>query len=154
MIPEIYTVNSQSVAAEPERVFALAADVTAWPELLSHYRYVRVLDGGDTSRTVAMGAQRGGFPVRWTAIQEIRPDRLEIYYRHVAGVTRGMDVLWQIEGAVGGSRAIITHRLQPDRWWLQSGVSRWVVGTVFVMAIADRTLAGIAARAEADGSRL
>lgn len=152
MTQEIYTVNSRHVAASRDRVFALAADVLHWPELLPHYRYVRVLSGGGGTRTVAMGARRSGVPVRWTAIQTMHPDICEIHYRHVAGVTRGMDVVWRIEETDGGSRATITHRLQPCRTWLRLGFSRWVVGRVFVMAIADRTLAGIAARAEAGGN--
>lgn len=152
MTREIYTVNSRQVAASPDQVFELAANVLNWPELLPHYRYVVMLRDGETTRTVAMGALRSGIPVRWTAIQELRPDRGEIQYRHIAGVTRGMDVVWRIEPDEGGSRATITHRLQPGRPWLRLGLSRWVVGTLFVMAIAERTLAGIARQAEADGN--
>jgi ribosome-associated toxin RatA of RatAB toxin-antitoxin module len=152
MTREIYTVNARSVAASPERVYALAANVADWPRLLSHYRYVRVLEQDDEVRTVAMGARHSGIPVRWTAIQETRPDRLEIRYRHIRGVTRGMDVVWRVEPAAGGARATITHRLRPEWWWLRPALSRWMVGTVFVMAIAERTLAGIAARAEAEGA--
>jgi ribosome-associated toxin RatA of RatAB toxin-antitoxin module len=146
--PEIVTTNTRVIASDPETVFSLAADVSAWPAILPHYRYVRVLSSDEATRTVAMGASRSGIPVRWTAVQQLYPQSLEIRYRHVAGVTRGMEVLWKIEPAEAGSRAVITHRLHPRQWWLQTGATRWMVGTVFVMNIADRTLAGIASRAE------
>jgi ribosome-associated toxin RatA of RatAB toxin-antitoxin module len=144
----IDTLNTRVIAADPDLVFSLAANVTDWPEILPHYRYVRVLAGTDHRRTVAMGAARSGVPVRWTAIQEVNHSRLEILYRHVGGVTTGMDVVWTIEPLEAGARATITHRLRPERWWLRYGLTQWIVGTLFVMNIADRTLAGIGRHAE------
>lgn len=144
----IVTANTRLIASDPEAVFSLAADVRAWPAILPHYRYVRILSTDQMTRTVAMGASRSGIPVRWTAIQELHPESLEIAYRHIAGVTRGMDVLWKIEPAEAGCRAVITHRLRPQQWWMRTPASEWIVGTLFVMNIADRTLAGIASKAE------
>jgi ribosome-associated toxin RatA of RatAB toxin-antitoxin module len=150
MTAHIDTVNMRVVAASPERVFELAADVVSWPDILPHYRYVRVLAETGRRRTVEMGARRSGVPVRWTASQEIRPDCLEIAYTHIAGVTRGMHVLWRIEPEGTGARATITHRLRPAQRWLRYRVTQWIVGTLFVMDIADRTLAGIARQAEGE----
>jgi aromatase len=150
MTAEIETVNSRAVAAGADQVFALAADVESWPAILPHYRYVHVVSDRGATRTVAMGARRSGIPVRWTAIQKVHADQLEIAYEHIAGVTRGMDVLWRIEPAGFGTRAMITHRLRPRQWWLRYRLTQWIVGKLFVMNIADRTLAGIAARAEGE----
>lgn len=149
MSSSIRTINARAIAASPGLVYELAADVEAWPQILGHYRYVRVLGGTPSARLVAMGATRSGIPVSWTAEQEQCPDRLEIAYRHVRGVTRGMEVLWRIEPLGAGSRAVITHALDLGRWWLRNGVSQHIVGELFVAAIAERTLAGIGARAEA-----
>ena len=147
----IHTVNERAIWATPDRVYELAADVTAWPDILSHYRYVRVRSEENGNRTVEMGARRSGFPVRWTAVQQPRPEQCEIAYRHTEGITRGMDVLWRIELNAGRSLTTITHVLHPTAWWLRFKISRWVVGEVFVKAIAEKTLAGIAAHAEQTG---
>src|SRR5688572_26867841 len=78
------------------RIVALAADVERWPQILPHYRWVTLLGGGGDRKVVEMAARRGRIPVRWRAVQEI--DRTGptpvIAYRHIWGVTRGMDVAW------------------------------------------------------------
>lgn len=144
----LHTENRIVVHAPPETVYAVAADVAAWPEILPHYRYVRVLVDGDRGRTVEMSARRSGIPVAWGSRQELLPDRLQVRYHHIAGVTRGMDVLWTVESGPDGTVVTIDHDLDPQRWWLRPRISRYIVGTMFVMHIADRTLRGVKRRAE------
>lgn len=74
----------------------------------------------------------------------------EIRYQHIAGITRGMDVLWTIHPTgKGESDVTITHRWAGPSWWLlRRPAAEWIIGPVFVHGIALRTLAGIARAAE------
>jgi ribosome-associated toxin RatA of RatAB toxin-antitoxin module len=128
--------------APAERIFALAADVERWPELLPHYRYVRRLPTENGERRFAMGARRGIIPVRWQAIQRPRPAERIIEFSHVGGVTRGMEVSWRLQPADGAVEVSIEHELR-TRWPLMG----LIVGS-FVAAVAGRTLGGIKTLAE------
>jgi ribosome-associated toxin RatA of RatAB toxin-antitoxin module len=139
-----------AMAAPPERIFALAADVERWPKRLPHYRYVRRLPG--TEREFAMGARRGPIPVRWQAIQRPRPQDRVIEFVHTGGVTRGMQVAWRLVPRNDGSGVTdvsIEHELDLG-WPLIGGwVARHIIGPQFVEAIAGRTLRRIRQLAEA-----
>jgi len=115
-VSSLHTANSTFILAPPDRIFRLAADIAEWPTLLSHYRYVRFHDGLSPEdrarlRDVSMSASRSGIPVRWRSLQEVRPERFEIVYHHVAGATRGMDVIWSIEPEGPGCQVSILHDL-------------------------------------------
>lgn len=80
----------------------------------------------------------------------IAPERREVRYRHVAGVTRGMDVLWTIQAEGNATRATIVHQWTGPSWPLIGGIAaNLVIGPIFVSGIASRTLAGIRRAAEA-----
>ena len=114
------TAISIEISAPPRRVFELARDVTRWPVLLPHYRSVRVeRRAGDRvlARMVAvrpLGA-RLGIRVTWRAEQWAEDgdaDDLRLRFRHVCGVTRGMDVTWHIRpGEEETTRVTIEHGL-------------------------------------------
>lgn len=149
----MHTVNTIEIDAPAEVVFVLAAAVEEWPALLTHYRSVQVLDSGAAPedgavRRVRMAASRSGIPVSWTALQVIDERALEIRYRHTAGVTLGMDVVWRLLPAGERTSVRIEHDLDSPRWWLRNRVTSTVVGRVFVVSIADRTLRGIKRHAE------
>ena len=132
-----------------ERVFALAADVERWPELLPHYRYVRRIP--DAERHFEMGARRGPIPVRWRAIQRPLPEQRRIEFVHTGGVTRGMQVAWRFEERDGTLDVSIEHELELG-WPLIGGFAAdHVVGPQFVEAIAGRTLRRVKELAEAGG---
>ena len=138
-----------SMSAPAERIFRLAADVERWPERLPHYRYVRRLPGPAGERRYAMGARRGAIPVSWKAVQRPLPERNEIEFEHIGGVTRGMSVLWRLVPENGNVNVSIEHRLQL-RWPLVGDfVARRIIGPHFIDAIAFRTLRRIKALAEA-----
>jgi len=129
-----------------ERVFAAASAVDRWPAILPHYRWVRPLGGG----LVEMAAWRpfgGGilnYPTWW--VSEMTVDRAagEIRYRHIRGITRGMDVVWRLTQRDGGTEAEIVHTWSGPRWPLVGALAAdLVIGPVFIHAIAARTLAGI-----------
>lgn len=143
---------SMMMLADPETVFRLAARVERWPDILPHYRSVRVLqtlDEHGLRRVVRMAAVRDVIPVQWTAVQEIRPEEKEIAFTHVGGVTRGMDVLWTLTPGSDGILVNIWHAFHPpwpvpDRW------VHAVIGGFFVDTIAGRTLHQVKLLAEAE----
>lgn len=146
----MFTEDHITINAAPERIFALAARVEDWPEILPHYRWVTVLRDDGERRLVEMAASRDGFPVKWAAIQELEPARQAIHFRHVRGVTRGMIVQWSIEPGVHGASVGIAHRFEPN-WPRPLGplIARYVVGELFVHNVAGKTLRQIKRLAEA-----
>jgi hypothetical protein len=115
---------------------------------LPHYRWVSVLERKGDVKLVEMAASRDGIPVRWQAVQQLFPDVPRITFRHVRGVTRGMDVEWWFEEQDGQTLVRIRHDLTL-RWPL---VGDWiadrVIGPQFVENIARKTLRRIKALAE------
>ena len=155
------TVDAVTVRADLARVFALAADVERWPTFLPHYRWVRVLQrngdaaaaGTGTACTVEMAAWRPFGPLRyptwWVSEMRIDPPHA-VRYRHVRGITSGMDVEWRLAPEGNGVRVRIVHEWAGPSWPVIGGVAaEWVIGPVFVHGIATRTLAGVKRRAEA-----
>ena len=93
------TVDQIVISAPVARVFPVAAQVERWPEILPHYRWVRFLDRSDRGGTVEMAAWRPfgplRYPVWWVSEMTVDPTACEIRYRHVRGITTGMDVVWR-----------------------------------------------------------
>lgn len=144
------TESTVTMAAELDHIVALAADVERWPEILPHYRWVTLLDGGGNRKTVEMAARRGRFPVKWRAIQEIEQEGPSpiIRYRHIGGVTKGMDVAWTFAPGPGEVIVRIDHEFKPP-WPLVGGlIADHVIGPHFVEAIAGKTLTTIKAIVE------
>lgn len=142
------------VDAPPDLVFAIAADVTMWERLLPHYSRSRLerrnSDGSITCRFVALRPLVAivgfGLPVTWRSRVSTDRSQRRLRFRHIGGVTAGMDVTWRIEPrAGGGTRIEIEHRF--DRGpadLLPAFIDRY-----FTRAIAGRTLATFKATAEA-----
>jgi coenzyme Q-binding protein COQ10 len=160
----VTTVDEHLVRAPLEVLFELAADVERWPRYLAHYRFVRMLEGSVESGLVEMSANRPfgpiDWPTWWTSLMTVsRPGggrRPSIRFRHVRGVTSGMDVEWSFHEEAGGTIARIVHVWNgPPVPVIGVVAARMVIGPVFVHGIASRTLAGLAKVAErttADGS--
>ncbi len=143
------------IQAPPGLVFALAAAVERWPALLPHYRWVRVLEAhGERERLVEMAARRGWIPVWWRSLQRLDPWAGQIEFRHVAGLTSGMQVRWTIASdGQGGTLVTLWHGFWP-RWPLvPDRLIALVVGGWFVAAIAGRTLGTIKTLAERQTAR-
>ena len=136
------------IASPPQRVFDLVADLERWPEHLPHYRYVRVLARSGGVTRARMSARRGPIPVFWEAEQMPDPAAGTIRFRHVGGMTRGMEVMWTLtperDGAGDGTRAAITHDLDFRPGWAPAGVGRLlaerVIAPQFIEPIAGATL--------------
>jgi len=73
----------------------------------------------------------------------------EIRYRHVRGISRGMEVVWRLVEVGGGVDVEIVHTWDGPRWPLIGRLAAdLVIGPVFIHGIASRTLAGIKRAAE------
>jgi Polyketide cyclase / dehydrase and lipid transport len=144
------TANTVEMAADLTRIVALAADIERWPTIFPHYRWVTLLEGGGNHKTVEMAARRGRIPVKWRAIQEIERsgDSPIIRFRHIGGVTKGMDVAWTFAEVPGGTAVRIDHDFSPP-WPVVGGViAERIIGPHFVEAIAGKTLQTIKAIVE------
>ncbi|HSR14157.1 MAG TPA: SRPBCC family protein [Gemmatimonadales bacterium] len=151
------TVDEISVRSRPETVFRFAADVEGWPAILPHYRWVVMRDRSPERQVVEMAAWRPfglfNWPTWWKSHMWVDPARLEVRYRHIEGITTGMDVLWRVEPREAGAYVTLIHEWEGPDWPLiRRPAAEWVIGPVFVHGIASRTLAGVARAAErADG---
>lgn len=136
------------MGAPAEVIYPLAAEVERWPELLPHYRWVRLLERDGHRKLVDMSASRDGLPVSWRALQTLLPDVPRIEFRHVRGVTTGMDVAWTFQPRSGGTLVRIEHQL--DLRWPLVGpwVADRVIGPQFIDNIAGKTLRRIKRLAE------
>lgn len=148
------TVDELLVRVAPLTMFDLAREVERWPEHLPHYRYVRFrarsADGGGV---VDMSANRffgpAPWPTWWRSEMAVDPTKLAVRFRHIAGITSGMDVEWTFDRAQTGVHVRILHVWNGPGWPLVGGVAAThVIGPLFVHAIASRTLAGLAMVAE------
>jgi ribosome-associated toxin RatA of RatAB toxin-antitoxin module len=156
----MHTSISVTVAAPPARVFELARDITRWPELLPHYRRVSVHARRDDRVVAQMVAVRRvgpiGIPVTWRAEQWSEgtdPNDLRLRFRHVRGVTRGMDVTWHIRPDRAGACVVtIVHDFRRPLPLLGADTLPFVVDRLFTRAIAGRTLSTFKSLAEAGSS--
>ena len=146
------TVDEILIRESVDRIFRVASEVERWPEILPHYRWVRFLARRDSGGTVDMAAWRPFGPVRYPAwwVSEMTVDRArcEIRYRHVRGMTRGMDVVWRFTSSEppqnDGVLVTIVHEWRGPAWPLIGRLAaNLVIGPVFIHGIAARTLAGI-----------
>jgi ribosome-associated toxin RatA of RatAB toxin-antitoxin module len=149
----VRTVDQALIRASCDRVFRTACDIERWPEILSHYRWVRFLDRRDGGGTVEMAAWRPfglfRYPTWWISEMTVDPAAREIRYRHVRGITRGMDVVWRFEPQRNAALVTIVHAWTGPAWPLIGRLAaRFVIGPVFIHGIASRTLSGIKQRVE------
>jgi ribosome-associated toxin RatA of RatAB toxin-antitoxin module len=154
------TLDERVVRAPPEAMFDVARRVEHWPAYLPHYRYVRWRSRrGEDDGVVEMSANRpfgiASWPTWW--VSEMTAQRAQvgghdlptIRFRHVEGVTTGMDVEWSFMPEPGGVRVRILHVWDGPRWPIVGVIAATtVIGPVFVHGIASRTLAGLATHAE------
>jgi aromatase len=90
------------------------------------------------------------YPTWWMSDMRVDPDEPAVFYRHVRGITRGMDVKWSFQSRADGSTFVrIVHEWNGPAWPLIGGAAAsLVIGPHFVSAIAQRTLAGVGREAE------
>lgn len=142
------TRNEIFIAAPAATIYSLAATTSEWPRILPHYRFVDTLSRSENEYTVHMGAKRDWIPVQWTAQQTNIPSIPEIHFTHIAGWTKGMEVVWQFTPEGGGTRVSIEHVLEFQFPFAAKWIGTHIVGGFFVHAIANATLARIKLLAE------
>lgn len=149
------TIDEQICRASPDIAFQVAADVESWPDILSHYRWVRFLSKDSFAQgVVEMAAWRHfgplGYPTWWVSEMEHDAAERVVRYRHVRGVTSGMDVVWRVSAAPDGcSHLSIVHEWTGPGWpVIGRFAAERIIGPRFVSHIAGLTLAGVAAEAE------
>ena len=155
-------VDSQYVHAPAPQMFALAAKVEKWPAYLPHYRYVkfreRRSDGGgivemSAYRPFTIG-MRGRWPLRlnwptwWLSEMSVDETKPSIRFRHIEGITKGMEVEWTFSPAPQGTHVRIVHLWDGPGVLMGDFAATWVIGPIFIHGIASRTLAGLATVAE------
>jgi len=157
-------VDSQHVHAPTQAMFRLASKVEKWPTYLAHYRYVRFRekrsDGGGVVEmsafrpfVLAVRRWRVGPSLKWPtwwlsemAVDEVKP---AIRFRHIGGITKGMEVEWTFSSTPKGTHVRIVHLWNGPEWPVVGEfAATQVIGPVFVHGIASRTLAGLAEIAE------
>lgn len=153
------TVDEIEISAPVAECFRAAADVERWPEILPHYRWVRFRrKEGFGTGVVEMAARRSfgplPYPVWWVSEMSVDESRPVVLYRHVGGVTTGMDVEWSFEAlAPSRTRVRIVHEWDDGpRWplpgWARREIAARVIGPVFIHHVASRTLLGVKRHAE------
>ena len=149
------TIDQRIVRSDAQAMFAIAADVERWPALLRHYRYVRFREPVNDLAVVEMSASRPFGPLRWptwwVSLMEIQQGDATpcIRFRHIEGITRGMEVEWSFAPVTKGTHVTVLHLWDGPRWpAIGSIAARGIIGPVFVHGIASRTRAGHARAAE------
>lgn len=154
----MHTHNEIFIEAPLATCLEAATDVERWPDILEHYSEVRFTRDTPGASTVLMRARRDfgplTYPIWWESEMEIDEPGATVRYRHVRGVTTGMDVEWRLTACHGGTKIVITHEWTGPPWPIIGRfAARWVIGPHFVHVVADRTLAGIKRAVEAGRSR-
>lgn len=149
----MHTHNETLVRAPLEPCLQAAADVERWPDILPHYREVRFRrrDGPGRGRVYMAAYRHFGpvpYPVWWESEMVTDFEAATVHYRHVDGITTGMEVIWRLEDVDGpagaGTRIVIIHEWDGPGWPLIGGfAARRVIGPRFIHVVAGRTLAGI-----------
>jgi len=153
------TVDRRLVKAPWRTMFDLAKKVEDWPQHLSHYRYVRFRErASDGGGIVEMSADRPfgpvGWPTWWLSEMSVDDGAPAIRFRHIEGITKGMDVEWTFRSAPGGTEVAILHVWDgPPLPFIGIPAATMVIGPVFIHGIASRTLAGLASAAERQARR-
>jgi ribosome-associated toxin RatA of RatAB toxin-antitoxin module len=136
------TANTVVMHGSLDAIVKLAVETERWPEILPHYRWVTILEGGGDHKTVEMAARRGRIPVKWRARQDVERDGPTpvIRFHHIGGVTKGMDVAWTFAPGPEGVAVRIDHHFVPPWPIVGNVVANQVIGPHFVEAIAGKTL--------------
>ena len=144
------------VNAPARHVFALVRDVERWPQLLPHYLRAQVVDrdanGGVVAVFIAIRPLLPvvglGLPVAWRSRVRADASLLRLHFRHLGGVTAGMNVTWRLEDHGGRCHVTIEHDFGDDDS-LVFRLRAYVIDRFFIRSVASRTLATFRALAEA-----
>ena len=134
------TENAITMRAPVEKIFETAADLSLWPRILPHYRWIRYVEKSPTKNVVIMAAKRGWIPVQWTSEQEIDRERGEVRFRHLTAFTKGMRVVWTFIPNNGVVEVRIRHELTLTIPFIGKFIAEQIIGKFFIAFIANQTL--------------
>jgi len=134
------TETSITIRAPKEVIFESAADLSRWPAVLPHYRYITYIERGTTRHIVKMAAHRTGIPIAWTSEQTIDRENLEIRFLHLRAFTKGMGVVWKFEDTPDGTLVRIIHVMR-FRVPALAPIADRIIGEFFIDHVARKTLA-------------
>lgn len=139
--------NSILMNAPVERIFDVAADLSRWPEILPHYRWIKYLEQAPGRNVVIMAAWRNlpwlgsaKIPIHWTSEQVIDKERREIRFHHLKAFTKSMRVVWTFTPTQDGVMVRIVHELNSKIPVLGKLLAEPVIGNFFIHYIANQTL--------------
>ena len=135
------------IHAPRETIFETVRNLSLWPEILPHYRWIRFTGEASEHRIVEMAAKRSGIPISWISEYWTDEQQLELHFEHLRAWTKGMRVIWTLTPTRDGTRVEIVHRLKfriPALAWLAEPI----IGGFFIEHIAARTLAEFKAHFE------
>jgi ribosome-associated toxin RatA of RatAB toxin-antitoxin module len=147
------TSNRIQISAPFEALFSLSADIARWPEILPHYRWVKVLERRGNEVVAEMAARHLSLPLWWKTIQRLAPNERRIYFTHIGGITKGMDVYWEFtevrQTCHGPTWLVDIHHSFAPAWPLIGPwVAEHIIGEIFVKQVANKTLRRIKEIAE------
>ena len=125
--------------APRERIFETAADLSVWPKILPHYRYIHYYEKSPVRNLVKMAATRSGIPIAWTSEQVIDRKKMEVRFHHLKAFTKGMEVVWTFTETPEGVRVEILHDLA-FRVPALAPLADKIIGGFFIENIASKTL--------------
>ena len=132
--------NSILINAPRDLIFEAAADLSQWPRILPHYRWIRYIKKSQRKNLVVMAARRGWIPIKWTSEQEIDRELCQVRFHHLKAFTKGMDVVWTFTETPTGVEVRIAHELKPPIPLIGSLIADWIIGDFFIHYVASRTL--------------
>jgi aromatase len=133
-MPTTRTVEHQiTVAAPPDRLYQLIADVENWPLIFEPTVHVEYVERGQSSERIRIWATANGAAKTWTSRRELDPEALTVTFRQEVSQppVGGMGGAWRIEPlAGGGSRVRLFHDYHAatddpaDLAWIDTAVER------------------------------
>ncbi len=136
----MHTENFILMKAPLDKIFETAANLSLWPKILPHYRWVRYLEQSPKKNVVQMAARRKWIPVKWTSEQEIDREKKEVRFHHLKAFTKGMRVVWTFRQTDQGVEVRIRHDLQSGIPLIGKFIAEKMVGAFFIGYIANQTL--------------
>jgi len=134
------TTNSIVMQAPVDRIFETAADLSRWPEILPHYRWVTYLEKSPSKNVVKMAAKRGWIRIKWTSEHVIDRTNREVRFHHLKSFTRGMRVVWTFTPEEGGVRVQIRHDMKPNIPIVGRFIADYIIAGFFIHHVANQTL--------------
>ncbi len=120
-------------------IFEIASNLSLWPKILPHYRYIHYLARGRDRNVVIMAARRGVLPISWTSEQVIDRETMEVRFHHLRAWTKGMDVVWTFQDTPDGVKVEIVHDMR-FRIAPLAPLAEPIIGNLFIHPVASRTL--------------